>query len=136
MSLFKILRGNSARISTEITPFHDGYAYFTVDDGGFYIDATNGNNQDRIRVNPKSDGIALTLLPGGWLNGEQTLSVDGLTSDTNGVLGISPNATNEQREAAKTAKLYLSAQNNGSITVKCAGTVPSVNIPISLVVVR
>lgn len=41
MALFKILRGNSANISTSITPYHDGWAYFTVDDGKFYIDANN-----------------------------------------------------------------------------------------------
>ena len=39
MDKFKILRGNSSRIDTSITPFQDGYAYFTPDDGGFYIDA-------------------------------------------------------------------------------------------------
>lgn len=53
MSLFKVLRGNSSRIGTETTPFHDGYAYFTTDDGGFYIDATVGADNRRIRVNPK-----------------------------------------------------------------------------------
>ena len=39
MALFKILKGDSSRISTDVTPFHDGYAYFTPDDGGFYIDS-------------------------------------------------------------------------------------------------
>lgn len=50
MSLFKILRGDSARISEDTTPFHDGYAYFTPDDGGLYIDVENGEEQKRIRV--------------------------------------------------------------------------------------
>lgn len=56
MGLFKILRGDSSRISTSTTPFHDGYAYFTPDDGGFYIDATSGNSNKRIRINiPAND---------------------------------------------------------------------------------
>lgn len=52
--LFKILRGPSTRISKDKTEFHDGYAYFTPDDGGFYIDAedTDTGEQNRIRVNP------------------------------------------------------------------------------------
>ena len=52
--LFKILRGPSSRISKDKTEFHDGYAYFTPDDGGFYIDAedTDTGAQNRIRVNP------------------------------------------------------------------------------------
>ena len=36
MALFKVLRGSSS--SLESQPFHDGYAYFTPDDGRFYID--------------------------------------------------------------------------------------------------
>lgn len=51
MSLFKVLRGDSDRISTDVTPFHDGYAYFTPDDGGFYIDATHNGEDRRIRIN-------------------------------------------------------------------------------------
>lgn len=54
MSLFKILRGNSARISTDVTAFHDGYAYFTPDDGGFYIDAElEDGTEKRIKINEK-----------------------------------------------------------------------------------
>ena len=37
MALFKILRGDSSRISPDVTPFHDGYAYFTQDDGGLSL---------------------------------------------------------------------------------------------------
>ena len=36
MALFKVLRGNSASLMDQ--PLHDGYAYFTPDDGRFYID--------------------------------------------------------------------------------------------------
>ena len=61
--LFKILRGDSSRISTDITPFHDGYAYFTPDDGSFYIDINTGTaevpNNQRIKLNAK-DAETLT----------------------------------------------------------------------------
>ena len=30
MALFKILKGDSSRISTDVTPFHDGYALTTT----------------------------------------------------------------------------------------------------------
>ena len=57
MSLFKVLRGDSSRISTDVTPFHDGYAYFTPDDGSFYIDINTGTteapNNQRIKLNAK-----------------------------------------------------------------------------------
>ena len=43
MALFKVLRGPSTKIDREAAagvkqPFVDGYAYFTPDDGRFYID--------------------------------------------------------------------------------------------------
>ena len=46
MALFKILRGSSDNLKS--TPIKDGNAYFTPDDGGFYIDYES----DRIRINP------------------------------------------------------------------------------------
>lgn len=46
--LFKILHGDKSRISTEITPYHEGYAYVTYD-GDFYIDMNN----ERIKLNAK-----------------------------------------------------------------------------------
>lgn len=45
MALFKIFRGTSENLPQVI---HDGYAYFTTDDGKFYIDTSD----TRILVNP------------------------------------------------------------------------------------
>lgn len=63
MSLFKILKGDSSRIDTNTTPFHDGYAYFTPDDGGFYIDSEGDSEQRRIRINPDADWDTLQNRP-------------------------------------------------------------------------
>ena len=52
MALFKILKGNSSRLPD--VKATEGYAYFTPDDGKFYIDiatankAVVGNNQGEI----------------------------------------------------------------------------------------
>lgn len=51
MSLFQILRGESSRISTSITPFHDGFAYFAADNGGLYIDSDVDGVQKRTKIN-------------------------------------------------------------------------------------
>ena len=40
MADFLILKGDSSRIDLSVTPFHDGWCYFTPDDGGLYIDTT------------------------------------------------------------------------------------------------
>ena len=68
MALLKALRGDSSRISTSNTPFHDGYAYLTTDDGGFYIDATTAKGNERIPVS-------------GWSSNAQTVSVPGVLAD-------------------------------------------------------
>lgn len=56
MSLFKVLKGDSSRISTEITPFKDGCFYFCTDDGKVYIDAEVDGEQRRVCINP--DGVS------------------------------------------------------------------------------
>ena len=81
MALLKALRGDSSRISTSNTPFHDGYAYLTTDDGGFYIDATTAKGNERIRVNPKAKGRTVTLSVSGWSSNAQTVSVPGVLAD-------------------------------------------------------
>lgn len=50
---FGILKGDSSRIGTETTPFHDGHVYFTPNDGSLYIDSQDGDSQNRIKINPK-----------------------------------------------------------------------------------
>ena len=98
MALLKALRGDSSRISTSNTPFHDGYAYLTTDDGGFYIDATTAKGNERIRVNPKAKGRTIALPVSGWISTaadwtdessgtvvstsfQQTVSVPGVLAD-------------------------------------------------------
>ncbi len=56
MSLFKILKGDSSRISMDKTPFHDGWCFYTSDDGGFYIDSEDGGVKKRTRINEKITG--------------------------------------------------------------------------------
>lgn len=135
MALFKILKGESSRIDTGVTPYHDGYAYFTPDDGGFYIDAETGGEQKRIRINPQSTSISATLSASGWSSGKQTLTVQGVTAESNGMIGVAHSATAAQLEAAKDAELYISAQGANSLTIAAAGTVPTVNIPVVVVLV-
>lgn len=132
MALFKILRGNSANLSN--AQFHDGYAYFTHDDGGFYIDSEVGGEQKRTQINKKSSAVSASLAADGWNdNKQQTVAVAGLGADQNGIVSMSPNLTAEQYDAVVAAKIYLSAQSAGSLTFTCRGEVPTVNIPVSII---
>lgn len=137
MALFKILRGDSARISTDTTPFHDGYAYLTPDDGGFYIDAEQNGEQKRIRINPPNSGgstaVTSTLLASGWVSGKQTITIDGIAADSNGVVGVTQSITDEQMEAARSAALYVCAQASGSLTIAADGDTPTCDIPVVVI---
>ena len=46
--LFKILHGDDSRISTDVTPYHEGYCYVTHS-GDFYVDM----NGQRLKLNAK-----------------------------------------------------------------------------------
>lgn len=137
MALFKILKGDSSRISTDVTPFHDGYAYFTPDDGGFYIDSEDDGEQKRHRINPINSGgstaVSATLLSGGWSSGEQTLQISGVTAESNGVIGLSQSVSDAEMEAAKNAELYVCGQGTGTITIAAYGETPTRDIPVVVI---
>lgn len=138
MALFKILKGDSSRIDLSTTPFHDGYAYFTPDDGGFYIDSEDNGEQKRIRINltdtgGESTAVTATLLASGWSSGKQTLSIAGVAAETNGVIGVSQSITDEQLAAVSDACLYICAQGTGSITIAVGATVPECDIPVTVI---
>ena len=137
MALFKILKGDSSRISTDVTPFHDGYAYFTPDDGGFYIESEDNGEQKRHRINPVnssgSTAVSATLLSGGWSSGEQTLQISGVTAESNGVIGLSQSVSDAEMEAAKNAELYVCGQGTGTITIAAYGETPTRDIPVVVI---
>lgn len=137
MALFKILKGDSSRISTDVTPFHDGYAYFTPDDGGFYIDSEDNGEQKRHRINPVnssgSTAVSATLLSGGWSSGEQTLQISGVTAESNGVIGLSQSVSDAEMEAAKNAELYVCGQGTGTITIAAYDETPTRDIPVVVI---
>ena len=83
----------------------------------------------------KSVSKAATLTAAGWSNGVQTLAVSGITATSNGSLRIAQSATDEQFAAWGAAQPRVTAQAAGSLTVKAAGAVPAVDIPVEVVMV-
>ena len=130
MSLFKILKGERSRISTDVTPFHDGWAYFTPDDDGFYIDSEDGGEQVRHRINKAMKSEIVTLTANGWSDGVQTVSVPGLGATQDGMAGLPQDATSEELEAATGAEIRVTGQAEGSLTFTAAGTVPEADIRV------
>ena len=81
----------------------------------------------------------ITLLTSGWAqsgNGySQTVNVTGVTASSNGSLRIAQSATDEQFAAWGAAKPRVTAQAAGTLTVKVAGTVPAIDIPVEVLIV-
>ena len=84
-----------------------------------------------------SVGVSATLSASGWdANAKtQTVSVAGVTAGTNGSLRIAQSATDDQFTAWGAAQPRVTAQADGSITVKLAGTVPTIDIPVEVLIV-
>ncbi len=84
-----------------------------------------------------SVGVQATLSASGWDADAktQTVSVAGVTAGTNGSLRIAQSATDEQFAAWGAAQPRVTAQADGSITVKLAGTVPEIDIPVEVLIV-
>lgn len=81
-----------------------------------------------------SQSITATLTSTGWADNAQTLTVSGVTATSNGLLRIAQTATTEQFTAWGAALPRITAQAADSITVTIAGTVPTVDIPVEVII--
>lgn len=80
-----------------------------------------------------SSAVTATLTASSWVNGQQTLTVNGLGATQNGIIGLSQNITEAQLSAASEAELYICGQAAGSITIAVNGTVPTCDIPVVII---
>ena len=83
MAQFNIAKGDSSRISTDITPFQEGRFYLT-NDGGLYVDAVVNGENKRIHLNPTTGvtsfkGRAGAVTP---QDGDYTADMVGARPDT------------------------------------------------------
>lgn len=113
-----------------------GYFYRCIENNGDYswenIFVQNGGGSGS--GSSGSGGSAMftgTLLANGWANNQQTVNINGITSDVNGVIGVLNTATDAQIVAAKSAILTPVSIGNGTITIK-AENVPDVDIPFGV----
>lgn len=83
MSLFKINRGKAANLPAEKT---DGYAYFTTDDGKFYIDWKDAEGTlHRTQINPSD---VATEQADGWMAAADKKKLDDVISEGNSMEAV------------------------------------------------
>jgi hypothetical protein len=95
------------------------------------IDTALGEKAD------KSVELSSTILAASWTGEEapflQTLAVPGITKETNGMINFAHGATTEQRDAARGADLAVIGQSDGELTISADGDLPTVDIPVSII---
>lgn len=83
------------------------------------------------------DPIETVLKSSEWSSGStpyvQTLSIEGMTSESNGIVGISQSAAFEQREIAREAILFVQSQGEDTLTIAADGDCPTADIPITII---
>lgn len=134
MALFKISRGGEKNLPNNIT---DGWAYFTPDTKGFFIDVNNTINgqsfNERIQINEKPISITNTLKADNWVNKQQTITVDNKITAMWYVLDIELNySTFASRSAVTKANLSYELVEN-KIKFSCAGQTPAIDIDITMI---
>ena len=87
----------------------------------------------------KSKTVPATLFASNWTGASApytyTLAVTDVTVSSNGVLRIAQSATDEQFTAWGTAQPRVTAQAAVTLTVKATGTVPTIDIPVEVLIV-
>lgn len=73
------------------------------------------------------------LLANNWSNGQQTVTVDGLGADQNGVIGITQDISGVELEAVCNAGLYVCGQAADELTLACSGDTPTCDIPFAII---
>ena len=84
-----------------------------------------------------SSSVLVMLSASAWDSNSksQTVSVDGVTATANGSIRIAQSATDEQFTAWGAAQPRVTAQANDSITVTLSGTIPTIDIPVEVLIV-
>ena len=105
------------------------------------INGNSNSNMEKIdtALGEKANlsvAINAVLLMSAWSDDSpyvQTISVEGLTADQNGIITIGQNITTEQLQDVVAADMRISDQADGSLTVTAYGDKPTRDIPVTII---
>ena len=105
------------------------------------INGNSNSNMEKIdtALGEKANlsvAISAVLVMSAWSENapySQTISVDGLTEEQNGIITIGQNITTEQIEDVVAADMRISNQADGSLTVTAYGDKPTRDIPVTII---
>lgn len=119
----------------------DATAYSTEGDtfGATDINATNqavnanAANVSALQQTIKTTTKNITLTAASWSNGSYTISDSLITASSIQEIIPATNISADQYKALVKASIVATGQSVGSITIKAFGTVPSIDIPITVI---
>ena len=105
------------------------------------INGNSNSNMEKIdtALGEKANlsvAINAVLLMSAWSDDSpyvQTISVEGLNADQNGIITIGQNITTEQLEDVVAADMRISDQADGSLTVTAYCDKPTCDIPVTII---
>ena len=118
----------------------EGYVVQPVRGGtGGAVDSVNGKtgvvvlDADDVGAAKKSVIVFGNLLASSWVDGGYILSVSGVTETSNQEILPTIDITAEQLEALQAANIQDAGQGTAQILLKAFGSVPSIDIPIRII---
>ena len=123
------------------------YYKMRIPEGSDYYDVEDFNNNtqtidaemNRLKVMIGRAGGAseqtITLSASSWNeSNQQTITVEGATDNSTVLLGIPTGITQTQYTSLISASIIVASTSGSSITLQAYGVVPSIDVPVSIVV--
>ena len=140
------LRADNEKLHSEILDDVGKLCTDTINELKRILDNTSIGNADRLDGHDSSDFVLKstsathTLLASNWTTGKKpytnTISVKDVTENCNVEVVIPPNATLEQIRMFQLSQILNGTQTNGKITLQAWERVPTIDLPIMVIVRR
>lgn len=109
-----------------------------------YFEQNPINVQNEVETylgsNPITNTVNMTLTAAGWSGSaapyQQLLTNDAFNLASDGIANLSSLCSDAQYNAAANARMIISAQSGNSITISAYGTKPTVDIPITIILIN
>ena len=114
----------------------DGNGWFA---GDVYVGGTGQDDSSATKLAKESQSATITVAASDWTGDEApyaaTVSTSLATADNNLIVGAGGTLTAEEQAAMAAAMIVCTAQADGSVTLSAFGTLPSVDLPVNILVV-
>ena len=113
------------RVRTKTGDGNKTYTQLPFDDEAIYSAINNKCDA--------SSSVLAVLKADAWNNGQQSISIDGLSANQNGIASLPQNCSDTEYKAVCAANLSTMAQDTGVLTFVANGEIPKIDIPVLII---